>query len=89
MLWRDTSGNTAIWLMSAATISAAVSIGNVPPAWSIVEIGDYNGDGYSDILWRDNLGNTAIWFMNGPRILQAVPVGVVPLNWTVQSTNAE
>jgi hypothetical protein len=31
----------------------------------IVETGDFNGDGMSDILWRDTSGNTAIWFMNG------------------------
>jgi hypothetical protein len=26
-------------------------------------VGDFNGDGDSDILWRDSTGNTSIWFV--------------------------
>jgi hypothetical protein len=35
-------------------------LGNVPTTWSVVQTGDYNGDGRSDLLWRDSSGNTAI-----------------------------
>ena len=65
IVWRDTTGNTSIWLMNGATVSSAVGVGNVPTTWSIVLTGDYNGDGMSDLLWRDTSGNTAMWFMNG------------------------
>ena len=52
-------------------------------------VGDYNGDGMSDLLWRDNRGNTAMWFMNGTTIASTAFVGNIPTNWTVQSVNAE
>ena len=52
-------------------------------------VGDYNGDGMSDLLWRDTGGNTAMWFMNGTTVASTAGVGNIPTNWTVQSVNAE
>ena len=68
IIWRDTSGNVAMWLMNGAALSSGVVIGNVPLTWSIVGTGDYDGDGKSDLLWRDTLGNNAMWFMNGAQV---------------------
>jgi hypothetical protein len=89
ILWRDTSGNVSIWLMSGAAVLSAGGLGNVPTTWSIVQTGDYNGDGMSDLLWRDNAGNTSMWFMNGVAVSSIAGVGNIPTTWTVQSVNAE
>ena len=92
IVWRDTSGNTSIWLMNGATVSSAGGLGNVPTTWSIAQTGDYNGDGKSDLLWRDTAGNTAIWFMNGASVSSTASIGNIPTGWapwTVQSVNAE
>ena len=61
----------------------------MPTTWSMVQTGDYNGDGMSDLLWRDTSGNTAIWFMNGTAVASTADVGNIPASWTVQSINAE
>jgi hypothetical protein len=87
--WRDTAGDTSIWLMNGAAVLSAGSLGNIPTTWSIALVGDYNGDGLSDLLWRDNLGNTAIWFMNGTTVGSTATVGNIPTNWIVQSAGAE
>ena len=54
-----------------------------PHIWPIVETGDYNGDGKSDILWRDTSGNMAMWFMNGTTAT-STGVGNVSTAWSIQ-----
>jgi hypothetical protein len=36
--------------------------------WHPQAIGDYDGDGMSDILWRHDSGQTYVWEMNGLQI---------------------
>jgi hypothetical protein len=86
LLWRDGSGNTAIWLMNGATVTSSGDIGNIPTTWSVVGTGDFNGDGMADILWRDTLGNTAIWFMKGTTVASTASVGNIPTSWSVIGT---
>jgi hypothetical protein len=58
ILWRDNSGNMAIWEMQGSTILNANSagLGGVATTWSIVGQHDFNGDGYADMLWHDTSG---------------------------------
>ena len=89
IVWRDISGDIAIWLMSGASVLSAGSLGTVPTIWSLALTGDYNGDGMSDLLWRDNAGHTGIWFMNGLTVATTGGLRSFPAVWTVQGTNAE
>jgi len=55
--------------------------------WVIAETGDFNADGFSDILWRDsNSGADAIWFIgaNGLTVSQGAGIGTVATNWVIQ-----
>jgi VCBS repeat protein len=88
--WRDTSGNTAIWLMNGTVILNQNSsfVGNVAGQWAVVGQRDFNGDGYADLLWHDTRGNVAIWEMSGTTILNSnnTFVANVPTNWSVVGT---
>jgi lipocalin len=90
ILWRDTSGNVAIWEMNGTTIlnQATSFVANVAVNWSIFGNGDYNGDGFSDILWRDSSGNVAIWEMNGTTVLNVSTsfVANVSGSWSIVGT---
>jgi hypothetical protein len=65
ILWRDTaSGLTVDWLGQANGSFAsnwANSVVTVPTDWKVAGIGDFNGDGLSDILWRNSAGLTVDW----------------------------
>ncbi len=88
--WRDSSGNTAIWLMNGTAVINQTSsfVANVPTNWGIVGQRDFNSDGYADLLWQDTNGNVAIWEMNGTTVINQNSsfVANVPTNWSIVGT---
>ena len=94
ILWRDAGGQLAMWfggdladpLYPAVYPGYGGSPAPVDLSWQVVGIGDFNGDGRSDILWRHTNGQVAIWHMaGGIRIGEAYPGGQDPgMTWTIQ-----
>jgi len=97
LVWRSAGGALALWQMNGSAVMASGAItsqGSVvaPDAsWKIVEIGDFNGDGSSDIMWRNDNGTMSEWLMNGSQITstqvpssQGLPAAP-DQSWTVQS----
>ncbi len=74
VLWRNTSGQLAVWTMSGSTITSSGfvnangTIAAPDASWNVVAVGDLDGDGKSDIVWRSAAGALAGWLMNGPTI---------------------
>ena len=90
ILWRDTNGNVAIWLLDPfEQVAVSLYVATVPTTWSIAETGDFDGDGKSDILWRDTGGNVAIWLMNGGTVASNLFVSNVSTSWSIQGANAD
>ena len=91
ILWQNSDGTPAIWLMNSATNTAFVGVVgpfNPGPSWQIKEHGDFNGDAKSDILWQNSDGTPAIWLMDGTSVLTNGPAG--PFNpgasWQIKAT---
>ncbi len=79
ILWQHTSGIVVNWLMNGTAIGVySISYpypGGVPDSnWSIEGIGDFDGNGRSDILWRHTAGSVAIWLMNLRGKIESLPV---------------
>jgi hypothetical protein len=56
-------------------------------SWQVVEIGDFNGDGKSDIMWQQSgSGALAEWQMNGMQIVSSVGVASQGSNWHAQGS---
>jgi FG-GAP-like repeat len=75
ILWRDANGTLIDWTMNGSQITSSqdVTLGGSPvmpdESWSIAGIGDFNGDGKSDILWRNTNGTLIDWTMNGSQVV--------------------
>jgi serralysin len=86
ILWQDTGGNLAWWVVNGGTTVAERYPGIVTQDWQIAGNGDFDGDGGDDILWRNTDGQVAIWHMaSGVRIGQSYPGGRDPgREWEIQ-----
>jgi hypothetical protein len=97
LLWRNADGTLATWIMNGNLIvsNGAPNIGGVAvtpgASWSIAGVGDFDGDGNSDILWRNDNGSMAEWLLNGNVVTQSVTptTGGLPIapdaSWSTQA----
>jgi hypothetical protein len=64
ILWRQDAGQLTVWLGAANGTfvdNSANASTFVAADWSVVGTGDFNGDGYEDILWRQSGGQLTDW----------------------------
>jgi hypothetical protein len=62
-------------------VIGGASLGNPGPSWHVIATGDFNGDGYSDILWQNDSGEVAIWEMNGTSVIGGGSLGNPGSTW--------
>jgi hypothetical protein len=90
IVWRNSSsGQNYIWPMNGTAIKPTEGyIRTVADlAWRIVAIGDYDGDGKSDLLWRNSSsGETYLYPMDGTTIKpsEGFVRTVADIHWQVQ-----
>src|SRR5262249_20460742 len=77
LLWRQAgTGALVEWFMDGAQVASSSNIiagsGGQPrpdSSWTIAGLGDFDGDGKTDILWRQaSTGSVVLWNMMGPMI---------------------
>lgn len=91
LIWRHDSGQLTEWLGQADGSffdNFSVLHAQVDRSWKIVDIGDYNGDGISDLFWRHASGEVTEWLgrRDGSFADNYAEVHqVIPLSWQVQS----
>jgi uncharacterized protein DUF11/VCBS repeat protein len=70
VFWRNVvTGETVVWLMNGASIKKSAYLSSAVvsnPAWNIVALGDFDGNGTTDAFWRNGAtGETLIWWVGG------------------------
>jgi len=76
ILWRNTANGSLVdWSMSGGMLTNASGVTAngatvlVDASWSALGVGDFNGDGMSDVIWRHSTdGSLAEWQMNGATV---------------------
>jgi len=71
-------------LNDASVVLANAVPGTVDTSWTVKVVGDFNGDGSSDLFGQRTDGATSIWFMNGTQRLASGWPPAVGVGWEVQ-----
>jgi hypothetical protein len=95
ILWRNTgagqfTGFNCIWYMSGGVVSGYAYPDRVLDLnWKIEGTGDFNRDGYTDIVWRyygggGIQGYNCVWYMQNDRMIGVdYPMSVPDTNWRI------
>ena len=96
ILWFNTNtGQVTIWLLKCTgqngicPVIGGGSPGSVTvgQGWMIPGIGDFNGDGMSDILWvNGTTGQAVVWLINGTTVIGGGSPGSAPIPWFIIET---
>ncbi|MBR0757377.1 VCBS repeat-containing protein [Bradyrhizobium jicamae] len=76
----STTHGVAIWEMNGTQVTANPQIGimNAASGWHFADVGDFNGDGKSDLLFlNDTTGGVAVWQMNGTQVTANPQIGIM------------
>lgn len=81
-----------IWLLDGTTrVGAPLPTNTDPPGagWVVRATGDFDHDGYADLLWQDPTGNMQAWLMDRERLREVViPSPAFPnaVNWQIAAS---
>lgn len=85
VLWRDPqSAKVAIWRLDAqGAVVGASSIAFISPEWEYRGNGDFNGDGWPDILWqRKDTRSLALWMLNDNQVVSQATLPTPSSGWS-------
>ena len=93
ILWRNrVTGQVSVWLMNGMTrIDGRLLTPDTvaDTNWEIVGTGDFNMDGWVDLVWRHKTqGSLSVWFMNGTTMRSGTslsPDRVADTNWKIRT----
>jgi hypothetical protein len=75
----DTTHGASVWLMNGSQVIASQQIGviNAGGGWQFADIGDFNGDGKSDLFFLNSTTHgVAVWQINGTQVTDNPQVGI-------------
>jgi hypothetical protein len=94
ILWQNDGGQPQIWFMGTGfpggpliVRNTALAGSNPGSSWHVMDSGDFNGDGRSDILWQNDIGQAAVWLLNGSKLVDSAAIANNPgPTWHIRGT---
>jgi Cadherin domain/FG-GAP-like repeat/RTX calcium-binding nonapeptide repeat (4 copies)/Haemolysin-type calcium binding protein related domain len=80
LLLNDTTHGVAVWVMDGTQVVANPQVGTINAAdgWRYGDLGDFNGDGKTDLLMLNDVNHgVAVWQMNGAHVDLNPQVGTI------------
>lgn len=58
--------------------------GGADASWTVAGVGDFNGDGKTDVLWRHSSGAVHAWLIDGTTVIGSGLIGTATNDWHIQ-----
>ena len=68
MVWQNPNQGVVVWYMGGTqgkTYLGSTFLAAPVPGWTVVAVGDFNGDGKPDLVWQNPDQGVAVWYMGG------------------------
>ena len=87
-VFQNTDGSVALWDMNGTSVIGGGLVASDPgPTWHIKGMGDFFGDGNTDIVLQNDDGSVAVWDMNGTSVIGGGLVAADPgPTWHIKGT---
>lgn len=89
------NGSASVWFMDGRTLLAGVSTspGTVNPAWQVRGAGDFDGNGYPDLIWQETTApyRSSIWLMSPypASPYTGTPYALIEGVWVISSSTGQ
>ena len=81
ILYNQDSGNLGWWIMNGSIVSSYHQQRG-PIGYHVATVGDFNGDGKTDVLWTNSSHSVLMWLSSGNTFGQQ-SVGAYPQDWAI------
>jgi hypothetical protein len=85
LLWQNVDdGRRLIWIMhNGLRTSQTIELPTIDPSWNIAALGDFLGNGQSDIVLENTDGERQIWILNTGVLQSTITLPAVGGDWHV------
>lgn len=87
LVWRnDSIDSNAVWFLTPShqIHSTALLSPTGAPNWRLEAVGDFDRDGYGDLVWRNSETNAvAAWMMSGTAVRESISIGTADASWKI------
>jgi hypothetical protein len=72
-----------IWLLKNGVYSSTINLQTANPIWRIAGVGDFLGNGQSDLVWEKVNGEHDIWILNKGVFQYEIDLPTVSTYWNI------
>lgn len=86
LVFRNGAGSTYVWIMAGLALEQDRFLAAIDPAWKLIGHGDFDGNGWNDVVWRHaTTGSAYVWYLDNGAMTRDAFLFTVDPRWQVEA----